>query len=311
MEYGRLREIKMRILFMGGHELGKKALESIVKSGRNVIGAVVTDNSNQWYKGVDEVAQKYNIPLYEQANVNSPDFIEVLKGLSPDIITVVNFEQILKQQIIEIPNKSCINTHASLLPAYRGRAPLNWAMINGEKETGVTVHYINNGIDTGNIIIQKSVKIEESDYINDVLEKIKKVYSYIVVEAIELIENNMVKSIKQNLSEGFYCRKRTPADGQIDWRKPIRDIYNLIRAVSKPYPGAYTYYDNSKLIIWRAVIDKEISIDNETNNGKIVETNYNGIVVKTNGGYLKITECESEGNINIKTGSFFGFKEEG
>lgn len=282
----------MRILFMGGHELGKITLNYLIKKGRNIIGVVVTDTEDEWYKGVDEIAQRYNLPLFKEKNINNKNFVRIVEELKPDLITVVNFQQILKDEIIKIPTKGCINTHASLLPKYRGRAPLNWAMINGEKETGVTVHYIDTGIDTGDIILQKKIKIEEDDYIGDLLDKIKKIYPLIVEEAIGKIQKDEVNPIKQDLSQGFYFGKRSPKDGQIKWNKPIIEIYNLIRAISKPYPGAYTYYNDDKIIIWRAELCSQSKNEELLENGTILEIKDKAILVKGNGGNLLITEYD-------------------
>ncbi|NMB33093.1 MAG: methionyl-tRNA formyltransferase [Clostridium sp.] len=287
----------MRILFIGGSELGKIALESMVVKERNIMGVVTTRNESQWYKGPDIIAHKYGIPLYGQVDVNDINFINTLKELSPDIIAVVNFDQILKSEVIGIPKTACLNTHASLLPAYRGRAPLNWAIINGEKETGVTVHYINEGIDTGDIIIQKKVEIKEDDYVGDVLERVREIYSYIVDGAIELIENGRVLPRKQDLSKGSYYPKRSPADGQISWQKTVSEIYNLVRAISRPYPGAYTYCNNKKLLLWKAKIHKSTNVVGGGENAEIIDIDSDRILVKARGGYLEILEYEYPGEI--------------
>lgn len=304
----------MRILFMGGHELGKLTLEYLIAQGRNIIGAVITATDDQWYKGVDEAALKYNLPLFKEKNINDPAFIEKVKALHPDLIAVVNFEQILKEDIIGIPPRGCINTHASLLPKYRGRAPLNWAMLNGEKETGVTVHYIEKGIDTGDIISQVKIEINESDYIEDLLGKAKKLYPLIVDEAIEKIQKNRVNPIKQELSKGFYCGKRTARDGQIKWEKPAGEILNLIRAVSRPYPGAYTYYGTAKVVIWKAVEAPQTEEQKGLENGTVLEVKPGYLMVKSEGGNLKLTEYEMVNDENnqcsIKQDGKFSFKED-
>lgn len=299
---------------MGGHELGAAVLQHMVHQGRNIVGVVVTDTDNNWYKGVDEIAVKYNITLYKEKNINNADFTEKVEDMKPDLITVVNFEQILKEQIINIPTYGCINTHASLLPKYRGRAPLNWAIINGEKETGVTVHYIEKGIDTGDIILQKKIAIGDEDYIGDILNKVKEIYPLIVDEAINLIESNKVRPLKQDTDKGFYCGKRSPKDGQIKWDKPALNIYNLVRAVSRPYPGAYTYYDDVKLIIWKAKIVPNTAFNCVHKNGTILCIDEKGVLVKAEDDDILITEYDVE-NQEIDTfkpeiGKIFSYKDE-
>lgn len=288
-------DCRMKILFMGGHELGKLTLDYLIEKGKNVVGVVMTDTEEAWYKGAEEVAFKYNIPLYKEMNINTGDFVSKVKLINPDLIISVNFSQLLKSEIIGIPPRGCINTHASLLPKYRGRAPLNWAIINGEKATGVTVHYINEGIDTGDIILQERINIGEEEYIGDLLEKVKKIYPKLVDEAIDMIEENRVIRTKQNRKEGCYCGKRTPKDGQIDWNLSAREIYNLIRAVSKPYPGAYTYVKDSKFTIWRASLDSKVPVNNVIPNGTIQMIDDGYMFIKVKDGVLKLESFEMAG----------------
>lgn len=309
----------MNILFMGGHELGKITLEYLIRMGKHIVGVVITDTDDIWYKGVDEIAYKYGLPLFREKNINDKGFVNKIRAISPDLIVVVNFDQILKEELISIPPKGCINTHASLLPKYRGRAPLNWAIIRGEQETGVTVHFINKGIDTGEIVIQKKISIGEDDYIEDIMGKVKEMYPIIVNEAVDKIESNLVTPIKQEISNGFYCTKRTPKDGQINWDRPTAEIYNLIRAISRPYPGAYTYYNNHKVIIWRAekIIAEDRSVIKEISkveNGYIYSVDDNRILVKTSDGFINIKSyefCATEScNVKIEPGKYFYNKED-
>lgn len=283
----------MNIVFMGGHELGKVTLEHLIQQGRKIVGVVVSKNSDNWYKGVDEIAKKYELKLFEESNINNAYFLEQLKELEPDLIVVVNFEKILKKDIISLPTYGCINTHASLLPKYRGRAPLNWAIINGEKETGVTVHKIDKGIDTGDIIEQERINIKKDDYIEDVLVKVKNLYPYIVDRAISKIQDEFFKPIKQNIYDGFYLGKRTADDGKINWKDYTGEqIYNLIRAVSKPYPGAFTLNKGSKLIIWKAELIDQNKDQVELSNGTILISNNEGLLIKSKNKNIMITEYE-------------------
>ncbi|MEX6585498.1 methionyl-tRNA formyltransferase [Paraclostridium bifermentans] len=284
----------MNILFMGGHELGAKTLEHLINNNINVVGVVVSKNDNDWYRGVDEVADKFNLNLYEEKNINDQNFLNKIKSLNLDLIVCVNFDQILKKDIINLPNIGCINTHASLLPKYRGRAPLNWAMINGEKYSGVTVHFIDEGIDTGDIILQEKIKIDEDDYICDLLNKVKNTYPKIVLNAIQSLENNNINLIKPDLSKGFYVNKRTKDDGKIDFSKPSKDIMNFIKAISKPYPGAFLYHNNKKIIIWRANLDYNISPQYESLDIGTVVFNNSNLLIKLKDVMLIVTDYEFE-----------------
>ncbi|WP_278682790.1 methionyl-tRNA formyltransferase [Paraclostridium bifermentans] len=284
----------MNILFMGGHELGAKTLEHLINNNINVVGVVVSKNANDWYRGVDEVANKFNLELYEEENINDQNFLNKIKPLNLDLIVCVNFDQILKKDIINLPTIGCINTHASLLPKYRGRAPLNWAMINGEQYSGVTVHFIDEGIDTGDIILQEKIKIDEDHYISDLLNKVKNTYPKIVLNAIQSLENNNINLIKPDLSKGFYVNKRTKDDGKIDFSKRSKDIINFIKAISKPYPGAFLYHNDSKIIIWRARLDYNISPQYECLDIGTVVFNNSNLLIKLKDAMLIVTDYEFE-----------------
>ena len=284
----------MNILFMGGHELGAKTLEHLINNNINVVGVVVSKNDNDWYRGVDEVAYKFNLNLYEEKNINDQNFLNKIKSLNLDLIVCVNFDQILKKDIINLPTIGCINTHASLLPKYRGRAPLNWAMINGEEYSGVTVHFIDEGIDTGDIILQEKIKIDEDYYISDLLNKVKNIYPKIVLNAIRALESNNLNLIKPDLSKGFYVNKRSKDDGKIDFSKPSKDIMNFIKAISKPYPGAFLYHNNKKIVIWRARLDYNISPQYESLDIGTVVFNNSNLLIKLKDAMLIVTDYEFE-----------------
>lgn len=284
----------MNILFMGGHELGAKTLEHLINNNINVVGVVVSKNDNDWYRGVDEIAYKFNLNLYEEKNINDQIFLNKIKSLNLDLIVCVNFDQILKKDIINLPTIGCINTHASLLPKYRGRAPLNWAMINGEKYSGVTVHFIDEGIDTGDIILQEKIKIDEDDYICDLLNKVKNIYSKIVLNAIRALESSNLNLIKPDLSKGFYVNKRTQDDGEIDFSKPSKDILNFIKAISKPYPGAFLYHNNKKIIIWRARLNCNILPQYESLDIGTFVFNNSNLLIKLKDAMLIVTDYEFE-----------------
>ena len=291
----------MKIAFLGSHELGRITLEALVET-ENKIAAVVTPAiDDEWYSGVEEVAGKYNLSCYQTENINQKRFVNLFRKEDIDLIVSVNFNQILKKEIIEVPQRGCINVHASLLPKYRGRAPLNWAIINGEDKTGVTVHFIDEDIDTGDIILQRKIPINHDDYISDIMTQVKEIYPEIVLDAIDKIKNDAVVPESQK-REGFYCPKRSPEDGLIDWSKDSADIYNLIRAVSHPYPGAFTYLEGDKVFIWRAELlpeKKEGSKNNTAKPGEIIDKTEQGYIVKCGQGEILLTEIESEVEISL------------
>lgn len=282
----------MRVLFMGGHELGALVLEHLIAEGFDLIGAVVTETDDAWYKGVDEAALRHGLPLFREKDINRPGFVQAVRGLRPDLLAVVNFDQILKRELLGIPSLGAVNTHASLLPKYRGRAPLNWAIINGETETGVTVHRVAEGIDTGDILIQRTIPIGLQDTIGDILEKVKTLYPIIVSDALRALQLGTAEPQSQDLSRGFYCGRRTAADGEIDWRKPAKQIYDLIRGVSRPYPGAYTYLGSQKIILWRGTLTDLGQASGDSQPGMVLQTDSEGFTVVTGDGLLRVLEWE-------------------
>ncbi|PTV93029.1 methionyl-tRNA formyltransferase [Halanaerobium saccharolyticum] len=295
----------MRILFFGGHKLGGITLKYLINQNKEIIAAVMSDTNKKWYQGLEKVADEYNIDLFKVENINSDEFVsKVRNDLKPDLIISVNFDQIFKKKMLNIPDKGCINIHASLLPKYRGRAPLNWAIIKGEEKTGVTVHFINEGIDTGEIILQEEIEITKDDYISDVLEMVKEKYPLMINKAINLIEKGNYETVKQNKEEGSYYGKRNPEDGLINWENSAEKIFNLIRAVSHPYPGAFTYLDESKILIWKAQVIKAENKSHKT--GKVIEFRDNSFLVQCGSNQLLITDFKSE--TKLKTGDIFNGK---
>jgi|LGOV01.1.fsa_nt_gb methionyl-tRNA formyltransferase len=279
----------MKIFYLGGHQLGVIGLKSLSDSPHEIVGVYTTKTDDDWYSGVDEFAESNNLYHVTGLGVNDDEIISIISDLNPDIIVSVNFNQIIGEQLIAVPKLGCINVHASLLPKYRGRAPLNWAILNGEEQVGVTVHYIDKGIDTGDIILQNSIKISQ-EYIGEILSKVKEEYSTIIVDALDLIAKKDFKPIRQGVPQIKYWEKRSPKDSLLDCSYDVNFSYNLVRASSKPYPGAYIIYENKKITLW----DVDLI--------EIIDTNENGYVnliddkycIKFEGGYLGLNDYESE-----------------
>ena len=261
----------MRVLFFGASELGYDCCESLINIDVDVVGIFTIpenysvkyknepnriDLKNATFKDFGVLGSRYNIPVVSvEGQVREyEDFIVALK---PDLIIVIGWYYMIPDSIMKLPPKGVIGIHASLLPKYRGNAPLVWAIINGEKQTGVSLFYFDEGIDTGDIIAQSKFEIGESDTIKEVLEKTKKHSIDILLESMPDLLSNTVKRLPQDHSLATIFPKRTPADGKINWALPAKDIRNFIRAQTKPYPGAFTSIRNKKVIIWDADIINE------------------------------------------------------
>jgi methionyl-tRNA formyltransferase len=206
---------------------------------------------------VAEWAKKNEVPVFCPQNVNTPEWIEVIRNTSPEVIFSFYYRNLLSQDILMIPSGSSFNLHGSLLPAYRGRCPVNWVLVKGERRTGVTLHHMVEGPDAGDIVGQKEVAIEFEDTAYTLYQKLCVKAKKLLEEVLPLIKKGIAPRIAQNLKQGSYYGGRRPEDGKIDWGWPVMKIYNLVRAVTEPYPGAFAYLpDGEKLFIWWALPEK-------------------------------------------------------
>ena len=252
----------MRIVFMGNNPRGVACLQALLNANENVVGVVAHPDAKQGIGGdilVKDVALEWGTPLFQPENVNAPEFVEKLRVLEPDLIIMAGYNQIVKKQVIEIPPQGCINLHGGKLPDYRGTAPLNWAIINGETKGGLAIIFVDEGIDTGDIIRQAEFEIAETDTIADVIQKTIEIFPPMLLEVVNDIRNGTVTRTRQNPEEGAYYTRRYPRDGRIHWdRMTAKQVYDLVRALVRPYPGAFTYVGERKLLIWKVSIPKMV-----------------------------------------------------
>ncbi|MCF8422780.1 MAG: methionyl-tRNA formyltransferase [Bacteroidia bacterium] len=260
----------MRIVFFGASELGFDCCKHLVELGYQVVGICTIPSTfsikykadserrnvqNVLYKDFSYFNNKFGIPVCV-VETKMSDYIEIIELWKPDFILVIGWYYMIPERIMRLPIKGVAGIHASLLPKYRGNAPLVWAMINGEEETGVSLFYIEgNGVDEGDIIQQDKFKIENSDTIKEVLEKAKIASLKILTTSLPLITDEIAPRLKQNNSEATYFPKRSPEDGLIDWTWDKQRIKNFVRAQTKPYPGAFTFINDKKIIIWDGDIE--------------------------------------------------------
>lgn len=256
------------------------------------------------YNSVDnelkQFAKIYNIDYLRHPNVNSMKFLETVRQYDCDLFVSMSFNQIFKAEIIDIPRLKIINCHAGKLPFYRGRNVLNWVLINDEKEFGITVHYVDEGIDTGDIILQRSYPITDQDDYKSLLDKAYIQCANILYDSIKLIQNNKVELTKQKDIHpiGMYCGIRCKGDEIIYWNQTSREIFNFIRAICKPGPMARSFLGekeikiNKSRIIENAPIYKGIA-------GQVVGKSATGFIVKTKDSTLEIIEFEFNGKIRV------------
>lgn len=285
----------MKAIVLAYHSIGCVGIEALLRHGYD-IRAVFThlDNpdENLWFRSVAELAASNDIPVYAPDNINHPLWIDRIKEMKPDIIFSFYYRKIISKKILEIPPQGALNLHGSLLPRYRGRSPINWVLVNGEKETGVTLHYMTPRPDDGDIVAQAPIAISEDDTALTLFEKAVKVSGELLDEVLPLIEQGKAGRTPQDHSKATYFGGRRPEDGKIDWSKPASEINNLIRAVTHPYPGAFTFKGDEKVFIWQA---KKVSCSMEYAPGTVVSSN--PLIVVCGEAGLEIIQAQSDGSI--------------
>ena len=244
-----------KLLFFGFSMTGVAVLEELIKTGANIIGVYTYEDNpkENWFPSVKLLAQKHNIPTFTPEKLTAEE-VQNIKTLAPDIILSVYYRSLISEDILKLAPLGAFNMHGSLLPKYRGRAPINWVLVKGEKETGATLHYMVAKADAGDIVGQKVVPIDDEDTALTLTKKVTAAACEIIKEVYPLIETKQLKPRKQDMSISTYFGRRTPADGLIDWNQDAQTIYNLIRAVTKPFPGAFFEENGKKIIIWRAKV---------------------------------------------------------
>ena len=303
----------LNILFMGTPDFARKSLEEIYDSGFNVIG-IVTNPDKPKGRGMKMIASpvkefglEKNIPVYQPLKIrNNDSFIEEMKSLKPDVICVVAYGKILPKEILDIPKYGCINVHGSLLPKYRGAAPIQWAVINGDKQTGITTMYMDIGMDTGDMILKEVVDIGEDETTGELWERLSIIGGKLLVNTLKLIESGNAPREKQ--SDEFTIAPMLDKEmAQINWNeKTALEIKNLVRGLN-PIMGAYTFINNKKLKLWRVnIINNDKIIEEgivtakeleELNYGNVILANEKqGLYIKAKDAVIEAIEIQAEGS---------------
>lgn len=303
----------LNILFMGTPDFAKESLESLYNAGYNIIG-IVTNPDKPKGRGMKMIASpvkefglEKDIPVYQPLRVrNNDSFIDEMKNLNPDIICVVAYGKILPKEILEIPRLGCINVHGSLLPKYRGAAPIQWAVINGEKQTGITTMYMDIGMDTGDMILKEVVDIGEDETTGELWERLSKIGGKLLVNTLKLIESGNAPREKQG-DDFTIAPMLEKKMAQINWNeKTALEIKNLVRGLN-PIMGAYTYINSKKIKLWKVnVLSNEefiglnfvsdLNLDNVNNGDVIVANDKQGLFLKAKDAVIEAIEIQVEGS---------------
>lgn len=285
----------MKCIVLGYHNIGCAGIEALLKNGFE-IAAVFThkDNPNEniWFDSVANTASGKGIPVYAPENINHPIWVQKIKALKPDIIFSFYYRDLVKKEILDIPKFGCLNLHGSLLPKYRGRVPINWALINGEKETGVTLHYMLEKADAGDIVGQEKFAIEDCDTAKTLHLKAKEATTTILNKLLPAIKKNKAPRTPQNNSKATCFGGRKPQDGEINWAKPAEEIRNLVRAVTYPYPGAFSFMGDRKCLIWSVAVAKS---PGKLRPGTVISSS--PLLVACKDGAVKIESAQLENSV--------------
>ena len=285
-----------RILFFGYSEVGHDCLELLLERGDHVV-ALITHEDNPaekiWFQTPAAAARAKRIPVFTPASVNTPDWMERIALLAPDLILSVYYRHMISPQILALPRLGAFNLHGSLLPKYRGRAPVNWAVLHGEPRMGMTLHRMVKKADAGAVVDQEGVDIGPCDTAEQAFRKILPCARAVLARQIDALLAGQAKETPQDDAQATYFGGRRPEDGRVVWTQTSRQIFNLIRAVTDPYPGAFTDIGGSRLLVWWAEPDSPATAGRRGRPGEVLSIS--PLVVATGDGALELTRTEWRG----------------
>ncbi|MCD7957782.1 MAG: methionyl-tRNA formyltransferase [Lachnospiraceae bacterium] len=311
-----------KVVFMGTPDFAVGTLKALIDSEKYQVQAVFTQPDKPKGRSgalqmtpVKSVAVSADIPVYQPVKIREPEWLEVLRTLQPDVIVVVAFGQIIPKAILELPPYGCINVHASLLPKYRGAAPIQWAVINGEKESGVTTMRMDEGLDTGDMILKEIVPLAPEETGSSLFDKLSQVGARLLIRTLDQLDEGTAQFEKQPaISPTAYASMLTKKDGRIDFTRSAREIECLIRGLD-PWPGTWTIFRGKHLKIWKAAVvepdgqkDSDADIDacdvSENAPGTVCAVTKNALLVQTGSGVLSILEVQPEGKKRMSIDAF-------
>ncbi|MBQ9605084.1 MAG: methionyl-tRNA formyltransferase [Firmicutes bacterium] len=294
----------MKVVFMGTPDFAVPTLEALID--KHEVTAVISQPDKPKGRGkklqptpVKEAAEAHNIPVYQPEKIRDEAFVKTLAGIEADVFVVVAYGQILPQSILDMPKYGCINVHGSLLPKYRGAAPIQWSIINGETMTGVTIMYMEKGLDTGAMILKREIPIEPTDTYGTLHDKMAPVGAAALLEALEMLENGSASPEKQDDALSSYVSVIDKSLGNIDWTKDAKSITDLVRGLD-PIPGAYSYLNGEQIKIWAA----EAS-DHTGTAGEVVFTDKKkGFAVAAGSGAVFVKQMQAKGGKRMSAADY-------
>ena len=300
----------MRVIFMGTPDFSVGTLEALVSAGHEVCLAVTQPDKpkgrgkEMQFPPVKEAAISHGIPVYQPRRIREPECVEELRKYNADVMVVIAFGQILPKEILEMTPYGCINVHASLLPKYRGAAPIQWSIINGESVTGVTTMQMDEGLDTGDMIMKREVLIAEDETGESLHDKLAQAGAELCVETLKALEDHTAVFEKQGESPTAYAKMLTKEMGNIDWNNSAVQIERLVRGLNS-WPSAYTHWNGKVMKIWKAKAEStQPDSDPAASPGVVTEVGKDYFTVSTGDGILRVYEIQIPGKKRMETGAF-------
>ncbi len=297
----------MQVVFMGTPDFSIPVLEGLISSEKHEVTAVITQpdkargrSGKLTFTPVKQCAVEHDIPVYTPVRVKEKEFIDELKNIPCDVIVVVAFGQILPKEILTMPKYGCVNVHASLLPRWRGAAPMQWAIISGDETTGITTMQMDEGLDTGDMLLKKSVKIEPDETDETLFNKLSPLGAKLLLETLDGIEDGSIKPQKQDDSKSTYAKLLTKELGRIDFTWEAVKIERYIRALNN-WPNVYCSFKGKTLKVWKASV---VMSDSEYKPGTVVNVSKKSFTVQTGSGQLEFLEVQPEGKKRMDAASF-------
>nr|MBP3598145.1 methionyl-tRNA formyltransferase [Eubacterium sp.] len=297
----------MNVIFMGTPDFSVPVLEALIESKEHTVTAVITQpdkargrSGKLVFTPVKEVAVAHEIPVYTPTRVKDPEFVSILRDIPCDVMVVVAFGQILSKEILDMPKYGCINVHASLLPKWRGAAPIQWSILEGDEKTGVTIQQMNEGIDTGDILLTEEFVIGPEETGESLFERLSELGGPLVLETLKRAEEGTLKPVPQDDEKSTYAKMLTKELGKLDFSWDAKRLEQYVRGLNS-WPSAYTYFRGKMLKIWKAeVVDR----NTDAAKGTVAEVEKNSFSIQTGDGLLRLLEIQLEGKKRMNAGDF-------
>ncbi len=289
----------MRAVVFAYHDIGYVCLQELLRGGAEVAAVIThTDDPREeiWFRSVAELARANGLPVFTPERVDGPAWVQRIAGWEPDFLFSFYYRKILPKEVLDLPRHGALNLHGSLLPKYRGRCPVNWVLIHDERETGVTLHYMEEKPDRGDIVAQRAVPITDDDTAHTLFQKMTAAAALLVRDTYPLLAAGRAPRVPQAHAQASYFGGRKPEDGRIDWAQSARGIFNLVRAVTHPYPGAFTAWRKQRLYVWEA---RPIKAAGPTApHGRVLGTQPD-LLVQAGNGVVRVLRVQMDGDTEL------------